>query len=109
MATTTTKVIFEFPSDAWEGIVLSLTDNQWPDTIPNPAYDGSDPLIPQSIPNNGDRGQAAIGKIKTYVENEFKSWAIRERLALVNQTAQAEVTAIAQSVTAATQTSLVVE
>ena len=99
---TTTKVIFEFPSEAWDGIVLSLTDNQWPETVPNPDYnpeiEGSEP----TIPNPGDRGQLAIGRIKNFVEQEFKAWATRERMAAVYQQAQAEVKYIAETVTAAT-------
>ena len=105
----TTKVVFEFPSEAWQGIVLSLTDNQWPDTIPNPDYDpeveGSEP----TIPNDGDREQLAIARIKSYVETEFKAWATRERMAHVYSQAQAEVRAIAESVTAATVVTVLVE
>jgi hypothetical protein len=101
-----TKVTFEFPTEAWDGIVLSLTDNQWPETIPNPEYDGSDVSVPSTIPNNGDRGQAAITRIKNFVEQEFKTWATRERLALVYSEIQSGVRAIAESVTANTTASV---
>jgi hypothetical protein len=98
----TTKVIFEFPSEAWDGIVLSLTDGQWSETVPNPDYnpevEGSEPTIPNPV----DRWQLAIGRIKNFVEQEFKAWATRERMALVYQQAQSEVKYIAETVTAAT-------
>lgn len=103
------KVTFEFPAEAWEGIVLSLTHNQWPATIPNPDYNGTDPTIPMYIPNDGDRAQAAIQQIKNYVEQQFKSWAMQERMTTVSQQAQAEVSAIATAVTSATQTSVIDE
>ena len=98
----TTKIEFEFPSEAWEGIVMALTQYEWPATIPNPAYTGSDPTVPPMIPNNGDRGQAAVQHIQKYVEERFKQWAGNERRAIVNQQIDAEVSAIANSVTAAT-------
>jgi hypothetical protein len=104
----TKKVVFEFPAEAWDGIVQSLTQ-YWPATIPNPAYDGSDPTVPPMIPNNRDRGEAATQNIQNYVEQTFKQWAIQERMNVVNQQAQAEVSAIAQSVTAATVVTIVTE
>ena len=106
---TTTKIEFEFPSEAWEGIVMALTQYEWPATIPNPAYNGSDPTVPPMIPNNGDRGQAAVRHIQKYVEERFKQWAGNERRAVVNQQIDAEVSAIANSVTAATIVSIVTE
>ena len=105
---TTKKVVFEFPEGAWDGIVQSLTQ-YWPATIPNPAYDGSDPTVPPMIPNNQDRGEAATKSIQKHVEDTFKQWAIQERMNVVNQQAQAEVSAIAQSVTAATVVTIVTE
>jgi hypothetical protein len=101
MTATTKKVVFEFPADAWDGITKSLTQ-YWPETIPNPAYDGTDPTVPPMIANNRDRGEAAVQNIQNYVEQSFKQWAIQERMNVVNQQAQAEVSAIAQTVTAAT-------
>jgi hypothetical protein len=58
------------------------------------------------IPNNGDRGQLAITRIKNFVEQEFKTWATRERLALVYQEIQSGVRAIAETVTANTTASV---
>ena len=106
---TTKKVVFEFPVEAWEGIVMALTQYEWPATIPNPAYDGSDPTVPPMVPNNGDRGEAAVQHIQKYVEQRFKQWAGDSRRSVVNQEIDAEVSAIAQSVTAATVVSIVTE
>ncbi len=97
----TKKVVFEFPEGAWEGIVQSLTQH-WPATIPNPAYDGTDPTVPPMMPNNRDRGEAATQAIQTYVETTFKNWAGDQRRAVANQQIDADVSAIASSVTAAT-------
>ena len=105
----TKKVVFEFPAEAWDGIVLALTQYEWPATIPNPAYDGSDPTVPPMIPNNGDRGEAATKHIQKYVEQRFKQWATQERQAVINQQIDAEVSAIASGVTAATVVTIVTE
>jgi hypothetical protein len=105
----TKKVVFEFPAEAWDGIVLALTQYEWPATIPNPAYDGSDPTVPPMIPNNGDRGEAATQHIQKYVEQRFKQWATQERQAVINQQIDAEVSAIATAVTAATVVSIETE
>ena len=105
----TKKVVFEFPAEAWEGIVLALTQYEWPATIPNPAYDGSDPTIPPMIPNNGDRSEAATQHIQKYVEDRFKQWAGEARRAVTNQQIDAEVSAIASGVTAATVVTIVTE
>ncbi len=105
----TKKVTFEFPSEAWEGIVMALTQYEWPATILNPAYNGSDPTIPPMIPNTGDRDEAAILHIQRYVEQRFKQWATQERQAVINQQIDAEVSAIASGVTAATVVTIVTE
>ena len=105
---TTKKVVFEFPEGAWDGIVQSLTQ-YWPATIPNPAYDGSDPTVPPMIPNNMDRGEAATKNIQKYVEDTFKTWAGNERRTAINQQIDADVSAIASDVTAATVITIVTE
>ena len=103
------KVVFEFPAEAWDGIVQALTQYEWPATIPNPAYSGSDPTIPPMIPNTGDRSEAAVQHIQKYVEERFKQWAGNERRAVVNQEIDSQVSAIANSVTAATKVTIVTE
>ncbi len=106
---TTTKVTFEFPSEAWDGIILSLTDGQWSETVLNPAYDGTDPEVPATIPNPEDRAQLAIAKIKRYVQSQFEPWALRERMALIYQQNQAEVKFMSSTVMEATTATIEVQ
>ena len=98
----TTKVSFEFPEDAWPGIVESLTEHNWPATVPNPEYDGTDLSIPQKIENPTTREQAAIGVIKQFVEQRFIDWATRSRLAPLEIQVQNAVTARAREVSDST-------
>lgn len=102
----TKKITFEFPADAWNGIVASLTEWRYQEAIPNSAYDGTDLTVPPYTPNPVTREEAAIQAIKDYVSEQYKAWAERTALAPVQQQIQAQVQARAIEVDTATKVSV---
>lgn len=99
------QVIFSFPSDAWDGIVQSLTENKYQEQITNPDYEpGSEE--PEMIDNPVTREEAATQAIVTHVEAVFKAWSIRQNLAPAQQAVKDAAEARAAEVRAATSISV---
>lgn len=102
----TKKITFEFPADAWHGIVSALTEWKYQDTIANPAYDGTELTVPPYVPNPVTREEAAIQVIRDFVSEQYKAWAERTAMAPVQQQIQEQVQARAIEVDTATKVSV---
>lgn len=96
------KVVFEFPDDAWAGIVESLTEGRHQPFVPNPAYNGNDPTIPMQIANPKTKEETAHAVVLEFITSRYKEWGTRTQLAPVQQQVQAAVETRASQVLAAT-------
>ncbi len=97
------KVTFEFPDDAWDGVVASLTEHSYQAFVPNPEYQASPSTEPQQIPNPVTRDQAAYQVVLEFIAQRYKDWGRRQALAPVQTQVNAAVDSRAAEVIAATK------
>jgi hypothetical protein len=95
------RVVFEFPAQAWPGIVLALTQFNYPELVPNPEAQ-SDPTKPPMVANPKTRDEVAIEEVTNIIAQRFESWAFQERMKELEARNRAEVQGIVEQVKQAT-------
>lgn len=80
----TKKVEFVFPADAWDGIVLALTEYTYQAFVSNPEAVG-DNTKPPMIPNPKSRDEAAVEEVMNMISQRFDQYAMRMRMQEVEQ------------------------
>jgi hypothetical protein len=95
------KIVFDFPNDAYDGVIACLSEYGYFEQVPNPEFTGAEGQEPM-IPNPKTREQFAHSVVLDYISQRFQSWAERARLEAVQKQVKDAVKQRAEQVMAAT-------
>lgn len=99
------KIVFDFPDDAYQGVIDCLSEYGYFEQVPNPEFDGQNGQEPM-IPNPKTREQFAHSVVLDYISQRFQNWAERARLEVVQKQVKEAVKQRAEQVMAATTVSV---
>ena len=104
------KVVFEFPSDAWDGICEAFAARRnRPEKVPNPQFVIGKPESdenPREIDNPETKEQFAFRSVLEYVEAEWSIFSKEQALAATKEKVNEGAKARAAEVRAATKVSV---